>query len=606
MKTLILNSYAGSLTLGAKHLGCEIIGSYEDSNFGLDIQKHNFPDLEYREYRHQWPKQDLSDTFVIAHPPCSAFSVQNCSPSARGVDSGAFACTKSVLQYACENNAVGIAIESVMGALGGAWWTHQRYADDHGYNLYRILENGAMFGCQWRERFWVLYLKKGAAPNKIPVTITPRWKTVSEVITGHEEGPSAGNQDRLLDKQKARLIEEAGLSDDEMQFLFNPPPHHRTAALGTILYETKFKRPESTARDKWEVFKKYIGGFASGTMVYLDPNGYSPVLMGGSHWYVNGRNLSESGFKRVMGFPAEYAFPTSPRNMRTQLRMYLSKGVMPPIAAWILENAAAALGYALTTQDHIPGAGSYTIEAEPDGIVDFRIRKDDWWERYDKLPELRHFDEVRPSGKSFIIMEEELTSAQRAALKAAQDQLADVLRTFDTAYGMDVAIGLQHTIAQTGVTIAEAFRKLEVVLNPPPEPVDAPKAKAVKVKVERAPRVTGKVQPLRATRMMGQHIRTAPSWPGGTGLTDKKREQMYNIISTLGITTLEDAIAACAAPLNILPTTTRWHIRQMMAAGTILEATATEVEFGKLDSIPNETDATIDWADTTSEMQREP
>ena len=55
MKVLVINSYAGSITLGASSLGCEIVGSYEDKNFFLDAQKANFPDIDFRSYRKDWP-----------------------------------------------------------------------------------------------------------------------------------------------------------------------------------------------------------------------------------------------------------------------------------------------------------------------------------------------------------------------------------------------------------------------------------------------------------------------------------------------------------------------------------------------------------------------
>ena len=396
MKVLSINTYGGSLLLGAKAVGADIIGSLEDSAFGLGIQQHNFPELEYVAYRKDWKPRDLSDTVVIAHPPCSAFSVQNCSPTARGVDSDAFACTKHVLDYAMENKALAVAVESVMGALGGAWHIHQSYADQFDYNLYRIVENGCMFGCQWRERFWILYVRKGVSTDNVKLTIKPQYLTVADVVGGHEGGDSAGNQDVLLERQKARLIEQAKLTPDEMSYLFEPQdPPHKTKALGTVLYEYKFKTPESTSMDKWDVFQKYIGGFASGTMVYLDPNGMAPVLMGGSHWYYNGRNLSENGFKRIMGFPAEYEFPSKPRNFKSQMRMYLSKGVMPPIAQWILEMTARHLkmtdGLNLF---HEEGPDSYTLEAEPNHIADFRIAKQAWWERHLEKPPLRASEDI--------------------------------------------------------------------------------------------------------------------------------------------------------------------------------------------------------------------
>ena len=505
MKTLILNSYAGSLTLGARALGCEIIGSYEDSNFGLDIQRANFSDPRYISYRKDWPAQDLSDTIVIAHPPCSAFSVQNCSPTARGVDSDAFACTESVLNYAAENNALAITIESVMGALGGAWNRHQHYADVYGYNLYRVLENGCMFGCQWRERFWVVYVKKNAAPNILSLSIHPNFKTVGEVISGHEEGRSAGNQDVLLERQKERLLRDAGLTPEEMSYLFDAQdPPHPTKALGTVLYETKYKTTESTSLDKWRVFQDYIGGFASGTMVYLDPNGLAPVLMGGSHWYVNGRNLSENGFKRIMGFPHDYVFPESPRNFRTQMRMYLSKGVMPPIAEWILEQVTRHLGFSGQTRlSERFGPQAYTLEVEPNHIADFRIKKIDWYRRHDVLPPLR----------------------------GENDEL----------------------LVQRSVTVSGPSR--------PPKPPRPTRERDMTIQ-------RGRLSDVRIVVSEAFELLL----PAGD-ITERKRQIALKIIRELGQPTHDEAVTACLqhTDLAILPTTMRWHIRQLVKEGRLLE-----------------------------------
>lgn len=505
MKVLSINTYGGSLLLGAQALGAEIVGSYEDAAFGLGIQQHNFPTLEFRATRRDWPVQDLSETVVIAHPPCSAFSVQNCSPTARGVNSDAFDCTKTVLQYAVDNNALAITVESVMGALGGAWEVHQSYADRYNYNLYRIVENGCMFGCQWRERFWVLYVKKGATSDQLHLTITPTYRTVSEVVSGFEGGDSAGNQDVLLERQRVRLLEQAHLTPAEMSYLFDPQdPPHPTKALGTVLYEYKFKTPESTSMDKWDVFQRYIGGFASGTMVYLDPNGLAPVLMGGSHWYYNGRNMSESGFKRIMGFPGDYVFPATPRNFKSQMRMYLSKGVMPPISRWILEMTAKHLGInGLNFVHDATTSGSYSLEVEPNHIADFRISKQAWWERTERQPPLRGSEDI--------------------------------------------------------VTV----RERKTGIRPPrPERIKAP----------RPPRPDRDLT-VRRGNLSDVVIEGTDFVVTGTGITDKKRALIHRLVLVSGRITHHEAVKMVIAhpDLQILPTTARWHIRQMVKAGHLRE-----------------------------------
>lgn len=513
MKTLIINSYAGSLTIGAHRTGLknDIIGSYEDANFGLDIQKANFPHLNFVEHLKDWPAQDLSETFVIAHPPCSAFSVQNCSPKARGVDSDAFKCTIKVVGYAAKNNAVAIAIESVMGALGGAWNTHQQLADENGYDLYRILQNGAMFGCQWRERYWSVYVKKGAVPsNVMNLVLSPKWQTVGEAVAGREGGPSSGNQDVLLERQKAKLRDIAGLNEEEMNYLFDGSRNFGTRALGAVLFDYKYRTPTSTAADKWEMFKKYIGGFASGTMCYLDPNGLAPVLMGGSHWYLNGRNVSEDAFSAIGGFPEGYVFPEAPRNYRRQQRMYISKGVIPNVAAWIVEQVHAHLGETVPTPTGLSttAAPHYALTCEPNHIADFRITKEGWKKRAEELPQLRGFDEQPQPTKAFV--------------------------TAPAAEG-------------------------ESIEETPVEP---------KPKKERAPKPEGE-------RVVRPRVRGNVALVWGATVEDKRRKLVYDFLATSGENAQwshETLVALVAEKLSIEPKTAHWHVQQMKKFGYLRDA----------------------------------
>jgi site-specific DNA-cytosine methylase len=372
MRTLVLNTYGGSLLLGAQALGSEIIGSYEDSGFGHGIQQLNFGQYDLRPARKDWPDQNLRDAVVIAHPPCSAFSVQNNSAGSKGVNSDAFHCTKVVLEYAMRNNAVAIAIESVMGALQGAWQVHQQYADDHGYHLYRILQNGAMFGPQWRERFWGVWVKQGAGPKELALSLYPRWETVGQRIAGHEEGPAIENCDVLLERFQKRLREEACCDESDMQHLFGKTePHHRTTGVVNVLMERKW--PDA---NREEVFLMHVGTFSTGQLCYINPDGLAPCLLGTSWWYTNGRNMSQAAYKRVMGFPADYEFGRWTNAMRT----YLSKGVIPQVAEWVLgqitqhlgerhRDGCTCQGCTLTASDK-----GYHLAVPPNHIADFRFK----------------------------------------------------------------------------------------------------------------------------------------------------------------------------------------------------------------------------------------
>ena len=386
MKVLIINSYAGSITLGARAYEAEIIGVFEDVGYGMNIQRANFgDDYNFIEEEAYWPDRiDLSNTVVLAHPPCSAFSNMNQKSGTKGVDAEAFACTTRVLNYACRNRAVAIGIESVIGTLSGAWKVHQDYATRFGYNLYRIMENGCMWGGQWRERFWVVYVKKGRANPNMTLTLEPKFQTVSEVIGDYMDdfGVTAGNQDKELDKQIDRM-RDCGCSEEELDYFFKTqyPPHK-----GPLFKAIIEKRHPRMKRDEREgLWLAYMGGgWGEATMFYLHPDGLSPVLLGQSHWYYEGHNLSEEAFKLLMGFPAEYVFPDGPS--RRNMRQLLSKGVMPPIVTWLCEQIDRHMKDAPQAAH---GGQHYQIVMEPGQFADFRIKKRDWEQRERLLPPLR-------------------------------------------------------------------------------------------------------------------------------------------------------------------------------------------------------------------------
>jgi site-specific DNA-cytosine methylase len=389
MKVLVINTYAGSLLLGARTAKCDVIGSYEDVGFGTDIQRANWPDTKIIDKTEDWPSQDLLDVVVIAHPPCSAFSLMNVSPTARGPDSKAFSCTKQVLKYAMSHGARAIAIESVCGAMNGAWRVHDQFAKEYGYRVYRILQNGVMFNsCQWRERFWIVYVKDG--PETLHLSLVPRYTTVGDLVAGYEDGPTVEDLDAFLLELKHKL--RYRLTEEQVDQLFSAEP----PGFGPFVKvaHKAFCPDEDYELFQWDVYGEYGGG----QLELLNPNGFSSVLLGGSWYYLNGRNLSVNGYKRFMGFPIDYEFPTLKRNYLGQMRMFLSKGVIPQVAAWVLSNVRRHL-----RNERRPEG--YEVEIESGQVADFRIKKTAWkkmWKECNKMarvpattpqtyPKIRHY-----------------------------------------------------------------------------------------------------------------------------------------------------------------------------------------------------------------------
>lgn len=402
MKVLIVNTYAGSLLLGARALpDAEIIGSFEDSGYGCAMPKANFPGLRFVDSIRDWPDEDLSDVIVLAHPPCAAFSQQNISASKRGVNTDAFDCTRKVLRYAMGHNAAGIAVESVPGALAGAWDVHDQFAARGGYHAYRVLKNSILFGVpQHRERFWIVFVRKGLADPQMVWILSPRLVTAQHVLESGAVNMPVHGLARSADKQVERVIRESGLSADDARAALDPQLTYRRTSYGRVLQARHF--PNLTHH---QVCRQYVSPFSSAQVSFLAPGGWAPVLLGSSLWFYRGAPVSEEGYKKIMGFPAEYIFPDKER---PHIRTYLSKGVCPPVATWILDNVAGHLGCQHRQSEFTQADRAYVKRCAPGRVISFRPPKqallwyyESMWRRGltwdDELPPLR--DDAETEGE---------------------------------------------------------------------------------------------------------------------------------------------------------------------------------------------------------------
>jgi site-specific DNA-cytosine methylase len=323
MKVLIINSYAGSLVLGAKAAGCEIVGSYEDAAFGIEAQKLNFPELDYVD-RLPWPERNLKGVTVIAHPPCAAFSVQNCSNYAihgkreyMGTGTDAFACHAAVMDYSLGAGCDALAIESVPGVMKVAN-TYSEYAKKYGYSHYFLRLNSVGFGVpQWRPRVWIVFSKT----RLLDIEYRPVYRPLKNFLLTEGTLVGYGNARRVVKKLK-----EAGVTDDTLREIFEG-----THGLGSVLQIGKrvLGLDEFEVKEKWNLH----GQFTSKMPRMINQEEWAPTILGDSTWFVNGRPLFMEEFCAIMGFPTDYQWPRS-----YEPRLYLSKGVCPPVATWILKQ----------------------------------------------------------------------------------------------------------------------------------------------------------------------------------------------------------------------------------------------------------------------------
>lgn len=363
MKIITINTYAGSLLLGAKFANIEVERSLEDSNYGVSFQRDNFPDLEVITDRDHWPDISLRDTPVIAHPPCAAFSAANTiQASARGVNADKFKCTVGVMRYAMGLGTPALMIESVTGAAKGACEVHESIAQEYGYNIARIFQNARTFGVpQNRRRFWILFLRKNIKQQML-FDLAPGKRDVLTIgVLLGELGPRVVDKDhhKRYNRQMERFLSSPCNQWYKHALLSTPGRANNTLRklMGGAPLTTR------NVADWWfdERYEAHI-------FRVLHPAEPAPTLVFDSLWRFPERDSIESiqggrvdgllsidDYKHVMGFPRKYKMTGTHRDMQ-----FLSRGVVPQVAAWILRNVVDHL------EEREP-AGRDVVEVNLDG-----------------------------------------------------------------------------------------------------------------------------------------------------------------------------------------------------------------------------------------------
>lgn len=329
-RVLAINTYAGSLLIGARLAGANVYLSLEDAAYGMAIAKWNFLETPMIGSRARWPEASLGDAVVIAHPPCAAFSVQGSTrKAASGLESSHFKETEEVLEYAMRLNCRALLIESVVPALEGAFKVHNDYAARHGYRILRILQNAATFGlAQWRARFWIVFLRADADfPRRIPIGHTPRFYSVGQMMNETVDLEPDLKIVRELEGQ-LKIFTRLGLTDRQVTAILD-------GSYGYGHLQNIIKRYLGLPDDLAAIAKKYCykGSFMSYTLNILDPVGFVGTLLYDSFWYCQDRLLTPGEYRALMGFPRDYLMPGK---AESKFREYLSRGVCPPVAAWLL------------------------------------------------------------------------------------------------------------------------------------------------------------------------------------------------------------------------------------------------------------------------------
>ena len=350
---LCINTYAGSLLLAAKSVKANIVATMEDTGWGSDLQALNFPDTPRYTKTTDWPekfKVPWNKIDTIAHPPCAAFSVQNSgNAKLRGVDTDAFACHRNVMDYALGHKCRSLAIESVLGAYAGGQDVYEEAARKYGYRVNYIMLNSASFSVpQWRPRVWIIFHQ---VPKRQPfrVELKPKYVPLSAILNpkGMEWPLGNSNVAKVWAKVSPLITKKWPVGCSIMKAVQD---------VYSIPSEPNF----AGARAKFG-----FSGFITSHPKLIDPAGFSPVILFDLFLADGRRRLTIEEYEEIMGFPRDYKW--GPRIK--QFRMYLSKGVVPAVAAWILK----------TVDRNASGWSGKSTAEEIDfgGVIDLQPRKTD-------------------------------------------------------------------------------------------------------------------------------------------------------------------------------------------------------------------------------------
>jgi site-specific DNA-cytosine methylase len=267
----------------------------------------------------------------------------------RGTDTDAFHCHTEVMDYALGHHCRSLAIESVMGAYEAAHESYEEAALKYGYRVNYIMCNSASFGVpQWRERIWTVFHQ---VPKRQPfkVDFKPHYVTLGSILNpnGTEWPLGNSNAAKVWEKVSPLITKKWTTGCSIMKSVQDA-------------YDIPSEPNFAGARRKFG-----FSGFVTSHPKLIDHNGFSPVILFDLFLADGQRRLTIEEYCSIMGFPRDYKWG----KRQKQFRMYLSKGVCPPVAAWILK----------TVDRNASGWVGKRTHSEEDfgGVIDLRPKKVD-------------------------------------------------------------------------------------------------------------------------------------------------------------------------------------------------------------------------------------
>lgn len=313
--------YAGGFTVGvSKHF--EVLAHLEHAAYGSEVVKLNYPDMPVYaggpdNWPTEWPKGKRRPRFFFANPPCACWSNASHGRSYGWRDDPRLQFHKDIFAYATTVVQPDImAVESVPPS----WAKGREYFDevaakaaDLGYSTTVAMHNSMWLGvAQKRSRIFYVYHKVDIDWDH-PEFAPP--KTVRQALKGVKV--SKGGFDLTLHPSLQKLA-----------------PHTPPGGNFRRVFDDLNPNPEVTPR-----------GTVRGRPAFLDVRAPwdepAPVLVGGHMAHPDQpRYLAKEELAAICGYPPDYKWP--PQNYG-ETSSWMSRGIMPPVGAWLAENVLRAL-----------------------------------------------------------------------------------------------------------------------------------------------------------------------------------------------------------------------------------------------------------------------
>jgi hypothetical protein len=247
------------------------------------------------------------------------------------------------MEYALGHGARTLVIESVMGAYAAAHNDYEAAAVKYGYRVTYIMINSASCGVpQWRDRVWIAFHKT----KNFKVDFKPKYVTLGTIFDAH------GTECRPVETG-VRVTWERLRGSIRKDWPTGPLP-----AVLEKIHDIPHEPNFMGARQKFG-----IRSLVTNNVRLISEDEMSPVIMHATTLALGKRLLNVEEYCAIMGFPRDYKWGKQIK----KFRMYLSKGVCPPVATWIMK----------TVDKNASGwTGPFTHEeSDFGGVIDLRPKK---------------------------------------------------------------------------------------------------------------------------------------------------------------------------------------------------------------------------------------